>query len=101
MSFEITDRQLRDHFKAALADAEALVKATADLSGEGLGETRTRARESLRVAKARLEETQETFLLRARGTANSTDAFVRERPWEAIAVVGAVGILVGLLLARR
>ena len=101
MSFEVTNEQLRAHFRDALCDAEALVKATADLSGEGLGEARTRARDSLRVAKAKLDETQEAFLLRARGAANSTDAYVRDSPWEAIAVAAGVGVLVGVLLARR
>ena len=101
MSYEVTNEQLREHFKAALADAEALVKATADMSGESLGEARSKARESLRLAKAKLEETQEALMQKARGAADSTDAFVRDSPWEAIAVAAGVGVLVGVLLARR
>lgn len=101
MSFDVTNEQLRAHFKDALADAEALVKATSELSGESLGEARTRARDSLRAAKAKLEETQDALVQKARGAANSTDAFVRDSPWEAVAVAAGVGVLVGVLLARR
>ncbi len=101
MSYEVTNDQLREHFKDALADAEALVKATADLGGDSLAEARTKARESLRIAKARLEETQDALVQRARGAANATDAYVRDSPWEAIGVAAGVGVLVGVLLARR
>jgi ElaB/YqjD/DUF883 family membrane-anchored ribosome-binding protein len=101
MSYEVTNEQLREHFKDALADAEALVKATTDLGGDGLAEARTRARESLRIAKVRLEETQEALVQKARGAANATDSYVRDSPWEAIGIAAGVGVLVGVLLARR
>lgn len=101
MSYEVTNEQLRDHFKDALSDAEALVKATADLGGDTLGEARNRARESVRIAKARLAEAQDVVVQKARGAANATDAYVRESPWEAIGVAAGVGVLVGVLLARR
>jgi ElaB/YqjD/DUF883 family membrane-anchored ribosome-binding protein len=94
MSYEITNEQLNAHFKEALADAEALVKATADLSGE-------RARESLRAVKARINEGQDALSLRARVAANATDTFVRDSPWEAIGIAVGVGVLLGVLLARR
>jgi ElaB/YqjD/DUF883 family membrane-anchored ribosome-binding protein len=101
MSYEITNEQLREHFQDALADAEALVKATADMSGEGLAQLRTKARESVRLAKARLTEAQDVVVQTARGAAGTTDAYVRDSPWEAIGIAAGVGVLVGVLLARR
>ena len=35
------------------------------------------------------------------GAANATDAYVRDSPWEAIGIAAGVGVLVGVLLARR
>jgi ElaB/YqjD/DUF883 family membrane-anchored ribosome-binding protein len=101
MSYEVTNEQLREHFKDALADAEALVKATAELSGDSLTAARTRARDSVRIAKARLEEAQDVVVQKAKGAANATDTYVRESPWEAIGIAAGVGVLVGVLLARR
>ena len=46
MSYAVTDEELNTHFKNALADAEALVKATADLGGEGIAGIRAKAEES-------------------------------------------------------
>jgi ElaB/YqjD/DUF883 family membrane-anchored ribosome-binding protein len=101
MSYEVTNEQLREHFQDALADAEALVKATADLSGDSLTAARTRARESVRVARQRLEETGDALAQKARGAANATDAYVRDSPWESIGIAAGIGVLVGVLLARR
>jgi ElaB/YqjD/DUF883 family membrane-anchored ribosome-binding protein len=101
MSYEVTNEQLREHFKDALADAEALVKATAELSGDSLTAARTRARESVRIARARLEEAQDVVVQKAKGAANATDVFVRDSPWEAIGIAAGIGVLVGVLLARR
>lgn len=101
MSYAVTDEQLNTHFKNALADAEALVKATADLGGESLAGIRARAEESLRALKTRAGEAQEAMSLKTRAAANATDAYVHEKPWEAIGVAAGVGLLIGVLVARR
>ena len=101
MSYAVSDEQLNAHFKNALADAEALVKATADLGGEGLAGIRGRAEESLRVLKARAGDAQQAITYRTREAANATDAYVHEKPWEAIGVAAGMGLLIGVLVARR
>ncbi len=101
MSYVVTDEQLNSHFKNALADAEALVKATADLGGEGVASVRAKAEESLRILKARASEAQTAVSVRTRAAANATDAYVHDNPWEAIGVAAGVGLLIGVLVARR
>lgn len=101
MSFEISDRQLNAHFKAALADAEALVEATGQLGDDTIAGVRARAQESLRFLKSRSAEVQDALSQRARVAANVTDAYVHDSPWEAIAIAGGVGLLIGVLVARR
>ncbi len=41
------------------------------------------------------------LLKRGRQIAHDTDAYVHEHPWRAIGIAGAVGVLVGMLIARR
>lgn len=101
MHYEVTNDQLNDHFKAALADAEALVKATANLGGESLASVRAKAEESLKVLRARSAEAQAALVVKARAAANITDAYVHDSPWEAIGVAAGVGVLIGVLVARR
>ena len=84
-----------------MTDAEALLRATSAQTGEKIQEVRARAEESLRQAKARLGSIEEEALRRAREVADATDDYVRENPWQSVGIAAGVGLLVGLLLARR
>ena len=101
LSGEITKEQLIDDFKVVAADAEALLKATANQGGEKLAEVRAKAEESLRIVKARMAEAQEALLVKTRAAAKATDVYVHENPWNAIGVGVAVGLVIGLLIGRR
>ena len=82
-------------------DAEALLRATSSQTGEKIQEVRARAEESLRAAKERLSSIEDEALRRAREVADATDEYVRGNPWQSVGIAAGVGLLVGLLLARR
>ena len=82
-------------------DAEALLRATSSQTGEKIQEVRARAEESLRAAKERLSSIEDEALRRAREVADATNEYVRENPWQSVGIAAGVGLLVGLLLARR
>jgi ElaB/YqjD/DUF883 family membrane-anchored ribosome-binding protein len=48
-----------------------------------------------------LNDAADSWLHRARIAAQDTDEYVRANPWVALAVVAAVGLAAGYLLARR
>ncbi len=98
---KFTKEQLIADFKAVVADAEALLKATANQGGEELAEVRAKAEESLRVVKARMTESQTALLDRTKEAVKATDAYVHEYPWKAVGIAAGVGLVVGLLSARR
>lgn len=98
---EVTTEQLVADLKTVVEDAEALLKATSTLTGEKIQEVRTRAEESLRQAKARLVEVEEEALRRAREVADAADEYVRENPWQSVGIAAGVGLVLGLLIARR
>jgi ElaB/YqjD/DUF883 family membrane-anchored ribosome-binding protein len=98
---EVTTDQLLTDLKTVMNDAEALLRATSTQTGEKIQEVRARAEESLRQAKARLSSIEEEALRRAREVADATDEYVRENPWQSVGIAAGVGLLVGLLLARR
>lgn len=101
ISGEVTKEQLIDDFKVVVADAEALIRATAGQGGEAVAAMRARAEASLAVAKEKMSEAQAALLTTARAAAKTTDEYVHVHPWQAIGVGTAVGLLVGLLIARR
>ncbi len=101
LSNEVTKDQLIADFNVVVADAEALLKATANQGGEKLAEVRARAEGSLKVAKARLLEAQDALIAKTREAARATDEYVHERPWNAVGMAAGIGLLVGFLIGRR
>ena len=79
-----------DDLRALIADAEELLRATAEQNGPRVQEARERAEESLRNARERLE-----------GAGRELDARVREHPWAAVGVAAGVGLVIGILLRRK
>ena len=101
LSEQFNNQQLIADFQAVVNDAEALLKATAGQGNEKLTELRTKAEESLKVAKARMIEAQEAVLTRTKAAAKATDTYVHANPWKAIGAAAGVGVVVGLLIGRR
>ncbi len=99
-SLDDREQLIRD-FKILVTDAEALLKATFDQSGNNIEEARSRTEETIRAAKARMAEVQEDVLNRTTATAKATDKYVHENPWESVGVAAVVGILIGWILGRR
>jgi len=98
---EVTTQKLLEDLRVVVRDAEALIRATSAQTGEKLQEVRARAEESLKVAKTRLLAAEDIALKRAKEAADVTEAYVREKPWQALGVAAGVGVLVGLLLSRK
>lgn len=93
--------QLINEFKAVVADAEALIKATANTGDAQLAELRAKAEESLRIAKAKMIDIQTEVVARTKAAARATDDYVHENPWRSIGFAASLGVVVGLLISRR
>jgi ElaB/YqjD/DUF883 family membrane-anchored ribosome-binding protein len=97
----VTKEQLVNDFKIVIADAEALIKATANQGGEAVSNLRAKAEESLAVAKEKLADAQDALIEKGRVAAKATDEYVHEKPWNAVGIAAGIGLLVGLLIGRR
>ena len=100
-STTVTKEQLISDFKVVIADAEALIKATANQGGEAVVNLRAKAEESLAVAKVKLGEAQDALVEKGKIAAQATDDYVHEKPWHAVGIAAGVGLVVGLLIGRR
>lgn len=101
VSNEVTKEQLIADFKTVVADAEALLKATANQGGEEMTALRAKAEESIKAAKSRMMDEQAAVVAKTKEAAKATDVYVHEHPWTAVGVAAGVGLVVGLLSSRH
>lgn len=97
----LTKQQLFADLKVVLADAEALIQATTTQGGEALSAAREKAAESLKRIKEKLADAQTVLSARSKIATEATTEYVRTHPLEAMGGAALVGVLIGLLLARR
>jgi len=97
MTTEQANARLASDLKAVVRDAEELMKATAGQAGEKVAELRSRLAAALESAKGTCHRFEEKTV----AAAKATDRTIREHPYESIGVAFGVGLLVGLLVARK
>ncbi|HOL36865.1 MAG TPA: DUF883 family protein [Rubrivivax sp.] len=94
------DKLISD-LRAVIVDAEELLERTA---GE-LGDTAIGLRErlQLRMASARdgLLTMQAAASERVKAAGRATDDYVHDHPWQSVGIGVGVGLLLGMLIARR
>jgi ElaB/YqjD/DUF883 family membrane-anchored ribosome-binding protein len=96
-----TKRQLAADFRDVMHDIESLLATGADKAGGEADALRARIRERMEAAKVRVADVQREAVDGARRAAHATDSFVHEHPWQAVGVAAAIGVVFGVLIARR
>ena len=97
----VSKEKLVTDMKIVIADAEEILRATANQAGEKVGELRERIQERLRDAKVRLQDAEAALVDKTKAAARATDDFVHENPWQAVGVAAAIGLALGVLIGRR
>jgi ElaB/YqjD/DUF883 family membrane-anchored ribosome-binding protein len=77
--------------------AEGAMKKTAD----SVGQLAEKVQETVRQTQARLNELQHDLVDRTKYAAESTDAYVHEKPWNAVCAAIGIGFVLGLIIGRR
>jgi ElaB/YqjD/DUF883 family membrane-anchored ribosome-binding protein len=86
--------KLAEELRSLVSDAEALLRATPGTNGAEIDE---QAEATLQELRGRLGALEEQLTARA----HDVDRYVRNNPWQAVAVVGGVALLLGLIMGRR
>jgi len=89
--------RVKEDLHALMRDAEELLKATAGDMSEKAKLARTRLAEALEKAKGTYRQLEEKTVAAAR----ATDKVIREHPYESIGIAFGVGLLIGVLVARK
>jgi ElaB/YqjD/DUF883 family membrane-anchored ribosome-binding protein len=94
MSETYDNGKLAEDLRTLVDDAEQLLRATTNVGGPELQE---RAQATLNELRNRLSGIEQQLRERAR----DVDGYVRENPWQAVAIAGGVALLFGLIMGRR
>lgn len=93
--------KLMENMKSVIHDAEDWLKAGAAQGGEELRSAQEHFTSTLKTAKTDLLKVEANLLARTKLAARATDAYVQEHPWQSMGLGAAVGVILGLLIARR
>jgi ElaB/YqjD/DUF883 family membrane-anchored ribosome-binding protein len=91
--------RLLSELKRAMQAAEDFV-ATA-LHNPGESATLQQLESALGEARAKLQRAEQALVARTKRAATVTDDYVHDHPWKSVAIGGALGVIVGLLIGRR
>ena len=97
----ISKEKLITDLKVLISDTEELLKATTGQAGEKIAVARERIQASLAVYKDKLIDAEQALMERTKEAARATDEYVHEHPWQAVGAAAGVGLLLGMLIARR
>lgn len=93
--------KLMSDLKIVVADAEELLRTTADETSEGAVEMRKRVQNRINEAKTDLAHLRKLAIDKAKAVGSSTDEFVHANPWKSMGIAASLGIVAGVLLSRR
>ena len=92
-----SSERLAADLKRVVRDSEELLKDSAGAVGEKANELRERLAERLEAAK----EAYRRFEARAKEGAKATDKVIRDHPYQSIGIAFGLGVLIGVLVARK
>jgi ElaB/YqjD/DUF883 family membrane-anchored ribosome-binding protein len=98
---ENTTSSLLDESQSILQKTEKLISDAASATGKEAEALQARVLAGLQEAKSRLIEAEDLTVEKAKIAAKVTDEYVHENPWKAIGIGAAVGVVIGMLIARR
>ena len=93
--------QLIADLKAVMTSAEGLLTATANQSGAAIESARAKATSTIEQARRKVIELEENVVHHAKEAVAEGEHQIKAHPWSAVGISAAVGLLLGLLIARR
>ncbi len=98
---DMTREQLKADLKKLADTLDELVQHSGTASKAELDSLKAKAEAAIADARVRLDASSEQILSKTKDAAQCCDQMVRDNPWTGIGIGAAVGVLLGVLLARR
>lgn len=101
MSLQDNHQPLVNDMQSVISDAESLLKNVSSPQSEAFQSARMRLENTLKRAKDEAIRIEKMVVGKTREAAQVTDHYVKSNPWQAVGLSAAVGLVVGLLIARK
>ncbi len=95
------ETRLDDDLALLTETLEEVLKSSGDPADQKYMELKAKAEKSLNEVKSRVSNASDTYYVRAKQAVTLADEYVHDKPWQGIGVGATLGLVVGLLLARR
>jgi ElaB/YqjD/DUF883 family membrane-anchored ribosome-binding protein len=93
--------QLIQDLQTVIKDAEVLLQNSAAPLGEEFKSAKARFEQTIKNAKDEAIRLEKLVVKKTKEAMNSTDSYVKEKPWQAVGLSAAVGLVIGMLISRR
>jgi ElaB/YqjD/DUF883 family membrane-anchored ribosome-binding protein len=91
----------RNDMRTLLQDAQEMFREATQATGGKAEELRSKGLMLLDTAMEKAQDAQAIAMEKGKAAAQTTDEYVHQNPWKAVAISAGVGLLVGLLLSRK
>ena len=95
------DQKVLEELRKVIADAEDMMKASGDRASDKFESLRGRFQDTIARANRTMADAESAVTEKAKLAARAADDYVHDKPWQSVGIAGAVGVLVGMLIARR
>ena len=92
---------ITDEFRNFFGDVQELMRQVAHDADPALIQLRAKVETAMASVKATLASSQEQIGRQARSALQGSDRYVRAQPWQAVGIAALVGVVLGVVVARR
>ena len=96
-----SNEQLNDDLLILVETLDNLLSTSADVAQDEVGELRRKAQATLDEVRERAGLVTQQGQCHIRQSVRCADHYVHQKPWQSVGIAAAVGVITGLLLARR
>lgn len=93
--------QLRNELKSLADTLEELLQTSSDKSETEIQKLKAKAENIIKTSRQTLTDSSDKLVEQTKEVAGKADNYVHEKPWNGIGIAAAVGLVVGVLLAKR
>ncbi len=92
---------LKQELQQVLSASEALLNNAEQQTNQEFQNAKQALENTLKNAKEEFLKIEDILVQKSKSTIQASDSFVKENPWKTAGIAAGVGVILGLLIARK